>query len=139
MTKHVLLIEDAPGEARLMQEAFKSSSPTTSLHWAKDAGEAMAFLKKQNPYQNMPDPDAILLDLNLPGKDGRELLTDIKGDETINHIPVLVLSNSTYSKDVAHCYKLHANCYLAKPASFNQMVHLVELIHKFWLNTVCAL
>lgn len=120
-----------------MQEAFKAACSDVVLHWVQDASDALSFLKKEIPFTEKPSPDVILLDLNLPGKDGRELLTEIKADEALNHIPVLILSNSTYSKDLAECYKLRANCYLAKPSSFNQTVHLAGLIHTFWLNSLC--
>jgi two-component system, chemotaxis family, response regulator Rcp1 len=136
--KNVLLIEDSAGEARIMLEAFKTTGTGTSLHWVRNGTDAIAFLKKSNDFGDKPTPDLILLDLNMPGVDGRELLKLIKGDESLNFIPVLVLSNSTFPTDIAYCYKLNANCYLSKPSGFEKTVRMVELIHEFWLGIVQA-
>jgi two-component system, chemotaxis family, response regulator Rcp1 len=134
--KRVLIIDDSPGEARIMSEAFKIAAPEVIVKWVKNAEEAISFLNMEPPFQEELHPDLILLDLNMPGTDGRELLSIFKKDDHINHIPILVMSNSTYPEDINYCYKLNANCYLNKPSGFDQVIRLVELIREFWLNTI---
>ena len=132
----ILLIEDNPGDVRLIKEAFKGSKLINSLHVVGDGVEALAYLKKQGKFVDEPLPDLILLDLNLPKKDGRELLAEIKEDQRFKHIPVIVLTSSKAEVDVTKCYKSHANCYIIKPVDMNQFVKIVESIEFFWSSMV---
>ena len=132
----VLLIEDNGGDVRLMQEAFKQSKVRCNLSVVGDGLETMAFLKREGAYQKSPRPDLILLDLNLPRKDGREVLSEIKKDEALKRIPVIVLTTSKAEQDVLITYNLHANCYMTKPTGFEQLVETVRGIKDFWLQRV---
>ena len=132
----ILLIEDNPGDVRLTQEAFKQSKVSNRLHIATDGIEALAFLRHEGPYKNVPVPDLILLDLNLPKKEGREVLEEIKQDKALRHIPVIVLTISEADKDILETYNLHANCFITKPVDFNEFVKVVQFIEKFWLTVV---
>jgi len=131
----VLLVEDNPGDVRLMREAFWEVDVRHCLHTASDGVEAIDFLRRREGYARAPRPDLIVLDLNLPRKDGREVLAEIKRDERLRHIPVVVLSSSSSAEDVAGAYDLHANCYVSKPVDFDQFVRVVRSIETFWFNT----
>jgi chemotaxis family two-component system response regulator Rcp1 len=129
----ILLIEDSPGDVRLTQEAFRSANPTIDLHVASDGAEAMAFLRRQGAHAGAPRPDLILLDLNLPKMDGREVLAQIKKDEDLKTIPTIILTTSDAEVDIAKSYQLQANCYLNKPVQLDQFESLVKSINDFWL------
>ena len=135
-TMDILLIEDNGGDVRLMQEAFKQSKVQCQLSVVGDGVETMAFLKHEGAYEKAPRPDLILLDLNLPRKDGREVLAEIKRDEMLKRIPVVVLTTSKAEQDVMISYNLHANCYITKPTGFEQLVEVVKGIKEFWLQRV---
>lgn len=132
----ILLIEDNPGDVRLTREAFKLAKMKNNLHVAKDGGEALDFLFKNEPYENTPNPDIILLDLNLPKMDGRQLLQEIKKDKQLRTIPVIVLTTSTAEEDILRTYHLHANCYIHKPMEMDEFVTVVKTIENFWLSIV---
>ena len=132
----ILLVEDSEGDARLAAEALKESKVKNMLFHVSDGEEAMAFLKKQEPYTDVPRPDLILLDLNLPRKDGREVLAEIKADEDFKRIPVVILTVSTDEEDIFKTYNLHANCYITKPIDLDQFVKVVQAIEDFWLTIV---
>jgi chemotaxis family two-component system response regulator Rcp1 len=129
----VLLVEDSPGDVRLTQEAFRSANPSIHLHVASDGAEAMAFLRHQGAHSGAPRPDLILLDLNLPKMDGREVLAHIKKDESLKTIPTIILTTSDAEVDIAKSYQLQANCYLNKPVQLDQFENLVKSINDFWL------
>jgi CheY-like chemotaxis protein len=132
----ILLVEDDPGDVRLTMEALKSAKVLNRLSVAEDGVEALAFLRKQGKHTHAPSPDLILLDLNLPKKDGRSLLTDIKTDPDLRRIPVVVLTTSQDEKDVLHAYNSYANCYITKPVDLKQFLAVVESIDDFWLSIV---
>jgi CheY-like chemotaxis protein len=132
----VLLVEDSPGDVRLTREALKDAKVHISLHVAPDGIDAMAFLNRQGSHGNAPRPDLILLDLNLPRKDGREVLKEIKGDLALATIPVVILTTSAASLDVMNSYRLHANCYITKPVSLDGFLKVVQSIDNFWLSVV---
>ena len=132
----VLLVEDSPGDVRLTREALKDAKVHISLHVAPDGIDAMAFLKRQGSHGNAPRPDLILLDLNLPRKDGREVLKEIKEDLALATIPVVILTTSAASVDVMNSYRLHANCYITKPVSLDGFLKVVQSIDNFWLSVV---
>ena len=132
----ILLVEDNPGDVRLTQEALKENKIRNNLHVAKDGVEAMNFLRKINGHKDAPRPDLILLDLNLPKKDGREVLTEIKTDEKIRAIPVVILTTSDAEDDVAKAYQMYANCYIRKPIDLNRFIEVVKIIENFWLSIV---
>jgi CheY-like chemotaxis protein len=132
----VLLVEDSPGDVRLTQEAFRDATVTTRLHVVNDGVEAMAFVKRQGEHANAPRPDLILLDLNLPKMDGREVLALIKEDADFKTIPVVVLTTSGAEEDILRTYRLHANCYLVKPVDLNGFLSVVKSIDDFWLARV---
>ncbi|AUB58958.1 MULTISPECIES: response regulator [Methanobacterium] len=131
----VLLVEDNPGDVRLIQEVFKEAKIKNVLHVARDGEEAMKMLrlKDKNPTRL---PDLILLDLNLPKKDGRDVLKEIKKDDSLKCIPVVVLTNSTRDEDLIETYRNNANCYIAKPGNLDQLIKVVQNIGEFWLNIV---
>lgn len=132
----MLLIEDNPGDARLAIEALKDAKVHNNLHWVQDGVEAMDFLRRKGNYSDAPRPDVILLDLNLPKKDGREVLADVKADEDLRRIPVVILTISDAEEDVIKTYNLHANCYIRKPIDLDQFVAVVKAIEDFWLTIV---
>jgi two-component system, chemotaxis family, response regulator Rcp1 len=136
MPLQVLLVEDSPGDLRLTQEAFREVNPFVSLHVANDGVEAMAFLRRQGAYVEAPRPDLILLDLNLPKMDGREVLACIKEDGELKTIPTVILTSSEAEADVVKSYQLQANCYLSKPMHFEAFHNLVRSINDFWLTKV---
>lgn len=132
----ILLVEDNQGDVRLAQEALKESKVRNRLFVADDGVEAVDFLRKKGKYADVPRPDLILLDLNLPRKSGREVLTEIKNDEDLKEIPVVVLTVSRADDDIIKCYKDHANCYVTKPLDFNDFMEVTKSIDNFWLNIV---
>jgi chemotaxis family two-component system response regulator Rcp1 len=132
----VLLVEDNPGDVRLTVEAFKDGKICNHLSVVGDGVEALAFLRREGRYTDAPRPDLILLDLNLPKKDGRDVLSDIKAEENLKRIPVVVLTTSNAEKDVLRIYGLHANCYIIKPVDFSQFITVIKTIEDFWFNIV---
>ena len=132
----ILLIEDNPGDARLTQEALREARVHNRLSHVHDGVEAMAFVRREAPHTNAPPPDLILLDLNLPKKDGREVLQEIKSDSRLQRIPVVVLTTSKAEEDVLKTYQLHANCYVTKPVDLEQFIKVVRSIDNFWLTVV---
>jgi len=132
----ILLVEDNPGDVRLTKEALKEGKVYNNLHWVKDGVEALEFLQRQGKHAKSPRPDIILLDLNLPKKDGREVLSMIKRDHELKQIPVVVLTTSKAEEDVLKSYELHANCYVTKPVDLEQFLHVVKSIDRFWLTVV---
>jgi chemotaxis family two-component system response regulator Rcp1 len=131
----LLLVEDNPGDVRLTQEALKESSMNVHLNVAKDGVEALDFLYHKDPFRNAPQPDLILLDLNLPRKSGREVLSEIKADPKLKRIPVLVMTTSRAEQDIQRAYQLNANCYITKPMDLDDFLRTVRAIEEFWLNT----
>ncbi len=136
MPIEVLLVEDNPGDAQLTRIALEDSKISIHLNVVEDGVEAMAFLRKQDKYAKAAHPDIILLDLNLPRKDGREVLAEIKGDENLKRIPVVVLTTSQAEEDILKAYNLCANCYITKPVDFDQFVKIVQSIENFWFAIV---
>ena len=132
----ILLVEDNPGDVRLAKEALKESKLLNKLYQVEDGIKAMAFLRQEGDYADVPRPDLVLLDLNLPRKNGREVLAEIKGDETLKRIPVVVLTVSRAEEDVLKSYNLHANCYISKPFDMEQFVKVVKSIEDFWFSIV---
>lgn len=132
----ILLVEDNPGDARLTREALASSKVRNQLHHTKDGEEAMAFLRREGQYATAPTPDLILLDLNLPRRDGREVLEDIKRDPALKQIPVVILTSSEAEEDVLRSYRLHANCFITKPVDLEQLTKVVQGIEQFWFTLV---
>lgn len=132
----VLLIEDSEADVRLTIEALKEAKVRNRLAVAEDGVDAMARLRNEGPYQNAPRPDLILLDLNLPRKDGRQVLKEIKEDPELRRIPVVILTTSKAEEDVVRAYDLHANCYITKPVDFTQFMNVVRSIKDFWLSIV---
>jgi chemotaxis family two-component system response regulator Rcp1 len=130
----ILLIEDSPGDVRLTQEAFREANPAIRLHVASDGVEAMAFLRREGAHARAPRPDIILLDLNLPRMDGREVLARVKEDDKLKTIPVVILTTSDAEADITKSYQLNANCYLTKPVQLDQFESLVKSINEFWLT-----
>ena len=132
----ILLVEDNPGDVRLAKEALKDSKLLNKLYQVEDGIEAMAFLRREAKYSDVPRPDLVLLDLNLPKKDGREVLADIKADETLKRIPVVILTVSRAEEDILKSYNLHANCYISKPFDMEQFIRVVKSIEDFWFSIV---
>lgn len=132
----ILLVEDNPGDARLAQEALKESKVTNNLSIVADGEQAMDFLHRRGEYTSAPRPDLIFLDLNLPKKDGREVLAEIKDDEYLRRIPVVVLTTSAADEDILKSYNLHANCYVTKPLDFNQFKKAIINLNEFWFSIV---
>lgn len=132
---NVLLVEDNPGDVRLTQEAFKEAKMSINLDVTMDGAEAIKFLRKEAPYEDSVIPDLILLDLNLPKKDGREVLKEIKTDDMLKRIPVVVLTTSNAEQDIMKSYNLHVNCYINKPVDFEKFFDIIQKIEEFWLST----
>jgi chemotaxis family two-component system response regulator Rcp1 len=132
----ILMAEDNPGDVRLTMEALHDAKVLNRMNVAVDGVEAMAFLRREGKYAHAPRPDLILLDLNMPRKDGREVLAEIKEDLDLRRIPVVVLTTSTAEKDIMESYDLHANCYIAKPVDLDQFLDVVKSIEDFWLTIV---
>jgi CheY-like chemotaxis protein len=136
MPTQVLLVEDSPGDVRLTQEAFRDTNMSILLHVASNGVEAMAFLMREGIHVHAPRPDLILLDLNLPKMDGREVLAHIKKDESLKTIPTVILTTSEAEADILKSYQLQANCYLSKPVQFDAFQSLVKSVNDFWLTKV---
>lgn len=132
----ILLVEDNPGDVRLTQEALKEGKVRNHLSVATNGEAALAFLRQEGRYADAPRPDVILLDLNLPRKDGREVLADIKSDPNLKRIPVVILTTSEAEQDILKTYNLHANCYITKPVELEQFMEVVKSIEDFWLTIV---
>ena len=135
-TIEILLVEDNPGDARLTLEAFKEAKVINHLSVVSDGVEALAYLRRQGRYESVATPDLILLDLNLPRMDGREVLAAIKEDAALRAIPVVVLTTSSSQDDVARAYGHHANCYITKPVDLDQFLKVIQSIESFWLSLV---
>jgi chemotaxis family two-component system response regulator Rcp1 len=136
MSIEVLLVEDSPGDVRLTQEVFREANSGIKLHVASDGAEAMAFLKREGAHVDAPRPDFILLDLNLPKLDGREVLAQIKQDNSLKLIPTIILTTSDAEVDILKSYQLQANCYLSKPVQLDEFEVVVKSINDFWLKKV---
>ena len=132
----ILLVEDSPSDSELTLEALKDFKVRNHVSVVEDGVLAMQFLRRQGPYAQAPRPDLIMLDLNLPRKDGREVLADIKGDDHLKTIPIVVLTTSRADQDILRAYQLNANCYINKPVDFNQFLEVVRSIESFWLYVV---
>ncbi len=132
----ILLVEDNPGDVRLTKEALKDARVSNNLHVTMDGVEALAFLRKQGKHAAAPRPDLILLDLNLPKKNGREVLEEIKAEDALRHIPVVILTTSQAEQDVVESYRLRANAYVTKPVDLDQFLKVVGSIEQFWLEIV---
>jgi two-component system response regulator len=132
----ILMVEDSAGDAELLLDFLEQSKVKNRIHWVKDGEAAMAFLHREGEYAGKPVPDLILLDLNLPKKDGREVLSETKGDPKLAHIPVVILTSSKSEIDIARSYHLQANCYITKPVDLDQFVKVVRSIDDFWLSVV---
>jgi CheY-like chemotaxis protein len=131
----ILLVEDNPGDVRLTREALRMGKALTSLNAVSDGIEAMAYLRRQGRFADAPEPNLILLDLNLPRKDGREVLAEIKQDPKLRRIPVVVMTSSSAEQDILNSYDLHANCYVVKPPDFARFSAMLRAIEEFWLGT----
>lgn len=132
----ILLVEDNPGDVRLTREALREAKVANNLHVAPDGVAALAFLRREGEFADAVRPDVILLDLNLPRKDGREVLAEVKDDAELRTIPVVVLTSSKAEQDVVRAYDLHANCYVTKPVDFDQFITVVKSIEDFWFTIV---
>ncbi|WP_433324449.1 response regulator [Spirillospora sp. CA-294931] len=132
----VLLVEDDPGDVLLTTEAFEHNKVKNTLHVVNDGEQAMAFLRREAPYEDVPRPDLVLLDLNLPRKDGREVLEEIKSDDGLRRLPVVVLTTSEADEDILRSYNLHANAYVTKPVDFDQFISVIQRIDDFFVTVV---
>ncbi len=132
----ILLVEDNPGDVRLTKEALKDAKVLNEIYVARDGVEAMQFVHREGSFANVPMPDLILLDLNLPRKDGREVLAEIKKDPKLQHIPVVVLTTSKADEDIIKTYNLHANAYITKPVDLNRFVEIMHALEQFWFTIV---
>jgi len=135
-TVEILLVEDNPGDVRLTKEGLKGSRIPHHITVVGDGVEAMAYLKREDDYRDAPRPDIILLDLNLPRKDGREVLAEIKGNPDLRRIPVIVLTSSKAEQDIINAYDLHANCYIRKPINLNEFTQMLQNFEQFWMAMV---
>lgn len=133
---NILLVEDNPADARLIKEVFKDTKTKNRLYVVKDGVEAMAFLNQEFEYSDIPRPDVILLDLNLPRKDGREVLKELKEDNVLKRVPIVILTTSSAEEDIIKTYNNHANCYITKPVDFDQFLKVINSIEDFWLSVV---
>ncbi|MFH1314360.1 MAG: response regulator [Candidatus Eisenbacteria bacterium] len=132
----ILLVEDSPGDVRLAKEVLKEAKVSNNLHVVANGVDALAFLRREGRYSDAVRPDLILLDLNLPRKDGREVLSEIKTDDNLKMIPVVILTVSKAEEDIVKAYNLHANCYITKPIDLNQFLRIIKSIEDFWLTVV---
>jgi CheY-like chemotaxis protein len=132
----ILLVEDNPGDYRLAMEVFKEAKVNNTMHIVTDGVEAIKYLKNKGKYNDSPRPDLILLDLNLPKKDGKEVLAEIKDDDNLKRIPVVILTVSSAEEDIIKSYDLHANAYITKPIDLDQFINVVRSIENFWLSIV---
>jgi chemotaxis family two-component system response regulator Rcp1 len=135
-TIDILLVEDNPGDVRLTKEALKDAKVLNEVYVAQDGAEAMQFMHREAQFSNMPTPDLILLDLNLPKKDGREVLAEIKQDPKLKHIPVVILTTSKADEDIIKTYNLHANAYITKPVDLNRFIEIMHTLEEFWFSIV---
>lgn len=135
-SNHVLLVEDNPGDTRLVEEAFKEVSIDATLHSVPDGTEMLDFLYRRGDYESAPFPDLVLLDLNLPSTHGTELLERIREDPELEHLPVVILTSSADRDDIVDCYRYHANAYLTKPTGHDEIISLVESLEDFWFDRV---
>jgi chemotaxis family two-component system response regulator Rcp1 len=135
-TIDILLVEDNPGDVRLTREALKDAKVLNDVHVVQDGVEAMQFLHREGAYANKPTPDLILLDLNLPKKDGREVLAEIKQDPKLKRIPVVILTTSKADEDIIKSYNLHANAYITKPVDLNRFIEIIHTLEEFWFSIV---
>ena len=133
---HVLLVEDNPGDVRLMREALRNGRCGNNMDAVENGEEALAYLRREPPFAEVPKTDLIFLDLNLPNKDGREVLLEIKRDESLRRIPVVVLTTSEAERDILHAYDLHANCYVKKPTELDEYMEVIRACENFWLHIV---
>jgi CheY-like chemotaxis protein len=136
VTARILLVEDDPGDELMAREAFQDDELASELHVARDGEEALDFLYRRGQHTDAPRPDFILLDLNLPRVDGRQVLRQVKSDADVSSIPVVVLTTSSAAEDIAACYGAHGNAYITKPAGYDDFVDVVRQINQFWLDTV---
>jgi chemotaxis family two-component system response regulator Rcp1 len=132
----VLLVEDSRADARLIVEVFKEEKINVEVDVVRDGEEAMAYLRRQGSYENMSRPDLIMLDLNMPKKDGREVLAEIKGDPVLSPIPVVVLTTSQAEEDILKSYRLHASCFVTKPIDLDQFIKIIKSLDGFWFSAV---
>jgi CheY-like chemotaxis protein len=132
----ILLVEDSPADVDLTREALEDAKVRNNLHVVEDGVEALAFLRREGQYEASPRPDLVLLDLNLPKKDGREVLAEIKADQNLRRIPVVILTTSEAEQDILRSYDLHANCYVTKPVDLEQFITVIKSIENFWLVIV---
>jgi chemotaxis family two-component system response regulator Rcp1 len=132
----ILIVEDNKGDARLIKEVFNENKVFNSLYFVNDGVEAMDFLYARGKYKGVPKPDLIILDLNLPKKDGREVLAEIKSDDGLKHIPVVIMTISQAEEDILKSYNLHANCFVSKPIDLNQFIKVIKSIENFWFSVV---
>ncbi len=135
-TIDILLVEDNPGDVRLTREALKDAKVLNEVYVAQDGVEAMDFLQKKGKFSDAPTPDMILLDLNLPRKDGREVLAEIKQDSKLKRIPVVILTTSKADEDIIRTYNLHANAYITKPVDLNRFIEIIHTLEEFWFSIV---
>jgi len=135
-TIEILLVDDNPGDIRLTQEALKESKVLNNMHTVEDGMEALEFLRKEGSFKDVITPDIILLDLNLPKRNGREVLSEIKNDDVLKKIPVVILTISRAEEDILKSYALHANCYITKPVDMDQFIKIVRSIENFWFTIV---
>lgn len=133
---HILLIEDSAADAMLIRRGFRVANVACNIEWIEDGEKAIAFLKQRGKYKQALRPDLIILDLNLPGLDGREVLQKIKNDLAFRRIPIVVMSTSDSERDISSSYDLHANCYIVKPFDVNDFLQIASSIEEFWLRTV---
>ncbi|HEX2974695.1 MAG TPA: response regulator [Bacteroidales bacterium] len=132
----ILVVEDNPGDARLIREILNENKLYSSLYIVNDGVEAMSFLHNEGKFSIAPKPDLIILDLNLPRKDGREVLAEIKADDELKHIPIVIMTISQAEEDILKTYKLHANCYITKPIDLNEFIKVIKSIEDFWFSVV---
>lgn len=132
----ILVVEDNPGDARLTREVLNDNGAFSSLYIVNDGVEAMEFLRNKGKFKDSPKPDLIIMDLNLPRKDGREVLAEIKVDENLKHIPIVIMTISQAEEDILKSYKLHANCFITKPIDLNQFIKVIKSIEEFWFSIV---
>ncbi len=134
---NILLVEDNPGDVRLTETAFAEFNSAVKIHVAYDGVEAMEFLRKESKFDSAPSPDIILLDVNLPRKNGHEVLEEIKQDEKFRRIPVIMLTTSDSGHDIRKAYELHANCYLTKPVDLEEFLSMIEVFSQYWISVAC--
>lgn len=132
----ILVVEDNAGDARLIREVLDENKIFNSLHFVRDGNEAMDFLNNNGKFKSVPKPDLIILDLNLPRKDGREVLAEIKADDKLKHIPVVIMTISQAEEDIMKSYSLHANCFITKPIDLTQFIKVIKSIEDFWFSVV---